>query len=362
MGIIIIYNFTGIKRLKKMKHLLKILFLLPLFLSCTNAQEDFIPIPEEVQTAIGFNAKALDSRAAVSSVSDIDTFKVYAVMSEEPDEKYEQGSDVDYNHILEGEKVYWNASLNTGQGGYTYDNPQYWVNDRAFHFFGCYPYDTTTELDDDGISYNLEYSATIESAQNKDDLLTFHYSTHTEANQTVYPAVPVTFNRALTQISSEITQDFESNPYDKFCVTSVTFSGISAGGTLTTSRFDKTGQWHLTDDKLSFSKEYTAPGEQLAANPLTVFDGLNLVPQKIDNNNNKIAFIVNYTYQQGDSDELTGEVENKTATIYLPISEWLPGKKYNYKLVLYKNNLIVFSNIVVSTWGEQPDAGTIIIK
>ena len=327
--------------------------------ACSSSSVENIPTQEEPQTAIGFNAK-VNSRAAVSSVSDIEEFKVYAVKSTEPDINYELGSDVDYNHILEGEKVYWDASLNTGQEGYTYDNPQYWVNDRAFHFFGCYPYDTTTKLDDDGVSYNLEYSATIESAQNKDDLLTFHYSTHTEANQTVYPAVPVTFNRALTQISSEITQDFESNPYDKFCVTSVTFSGISAGGTLTTSRFDKTGQWHLTDDKLSFSKEYTAPGEQLAADPLTVFNGLNLVPQKIDNN--KIAFIVNYTYQQSDSDGLTGEVENKTATIYLPISEWLPGKKYNYKLVLYKNNLIVFSNIVVSTWGEQPDAGTIIIK
>ena len=326
-------------------------------MSCTTSQiEEELPQQEE-RDAIGFNAKALDSRAAVSSVSDIKEFKVYAVKSTEPDEKYEQGSDVDYNHILEGEKVYWNASLN----GYTYDNPQYWVNDRAFHFFGCYPYDTTTELDDASVSYNLKYSATIESAQNKDDLLTFHYSTHTEANQTVYDAVPVTFNRALTQISSEITQDFESNPYDKFCVTSVTFSGIRAGGTLTTSRFDKTGQWYLTDDKLSFSKDSTSLG-QLTATPLVVFDGLNLVPQKIDNNNNKIAFIVNYTYQQGDGDVLTGEVENKTATINLPISEWLPGKKYNYKLVLYENNLIVFRNITVSTWGEQPDAGTIIIK
>ena len=344
-----------------MTQLKKILLLIPLYLtSCTTSQiEEEFPQKEE-QTAIGFNAK-VNSRAAVSSVSDIDMFKVYAVKSTKSDEKYEQGSDVDYNHILEGEKVYWDESLNTGQGGYTYDNPQYWVNDRAFHFFGCYPYDTTTELDDDGVSYNLKYSATIESAQNKDDLLTFHYSTHTEANQTVYATVPVTFNRALTQISSEITQDFESNPYDKFCVTSVTFSGIRAGGTLTTSRFDKTGQWYLTDDKLSFSKGFASP-EQLTADPLTVFDGLNLVPQKIDNNNYKIAFIVNYTYQQGDSGGLTGEVENKTATINLPISEWLPGKKYNYKLVLYKNNLIEFRNITVSTWGEQPDAGTIIIK
>lgn len=341
----------------------KILFLLPLYLiSCTTSQiEEEFPQKEE-QTAIGFNAK-VNSRAAVSSVSDIEEFKVYAVKSTEPDINYELGSDVDYNHILEGEKVYWDASLNTGQGGYTYDNPQYWVNDRAFHFFGCYPYDTTAELDDDGVSYNLKYSATIESAQAKDDLLIFHYSTHTEANQTVYSAVPVTFNRALTQISSEITQDFESNPYDKFCVTSVTFSGIRAGGTLTTSRFDKTGQWSFSENKLSFSITFNDKGQlgdYKSPKTLDVFDGLNLVPQAIAKNS--ISFVVNYTYEQGDSNGLSGNIENKTATIYLPISEWLPGKKYNYKLVLYKNNLIVFSNIVVSTWGEQPDAGTIIIK
>ena len=339
----------------------RLLFMFFLYLvSCTSSQEE-VPMKEEEQSTIGFKTKALNSRGPVSGVGDIKDFKVYAVMSEEADEDYERPNDVAYNHILEDERVYWNETLNSGAGGFMYDNTQYWVKDRTFHFFGFWPADIHAEIDDDGVSYNLTYSATVTSAEAKDDLLTFHYSTHTEANQTVYAAVPVTFNRALTQISSEITQDFESNPYDKFCVTSVTFSGIRAGGTLTTSRFDKTGQWDLTDDKLSFSKGFASP-EQLTADPLTVFDGLNLVPQKIDNSNNKIAFVVNYTYQQGDSNGLTGEVENKTATINLPISEWLPGKKYNYKLVLYKNNLIVFRNITVSTWGEQPDAGTIIIK
>lgn len=331
-----------------------------IFTACSSSSVEEIPSQAEEQVSIGFKTKALNSRASVSGVSDIKDFKVYAVMSEEPDEDYEQPSDVVYNHILENERVYWNATLNSGAGGFMYDNTRYWVKDRTFHFFGFWPADIHADID--GVSYNLTYSATVASAEAKDDLLTFHSSTYVEPNQTTFEAVPVTFNRALTQISSEITQDFVSNPYDKFCVTSVTFSGIKAGGTLTTSRFDKTGQWDLTDDKLSFSKEYTAPGERLTTNPLVVFNGLNLVPQKIDNSNNKIAFVVNYTYQQGDSNGLTGEVENKTATINLPISEWLPGRKYNYNLVLYKNNLIEFRNITVSTWGEQPDAGTIIIK
>ena len=333
-----------------------------IFTACSSSTIEEIPSNEEEQTTIGFKTKALNSRGPVSGVSDIEEFKVYAVMSEEPDKDYNQSSDVVYNHILKDERVYWNETLNSGAGGFMYDNTQYWVKDRTFHFFGFWPAGISAKIDGDSVSYNLTYSATVASAEAKDDLLIFHSSTYVQPNQSTFEAVPVTFNRALTQISSEITQDFVSNPYDKFCVTSVTFSGIRAGGTLTTSRFDKTGQWHLTDDKLSFSKEYTAPGDSLTAVPLVVFDGLNLVPQKIDNNNNKIAFVVNYTYQQGDSGGLTGEVENMTATINLPISEWLPGRKYNYNLVLYKNNLIVFRNITVSTWGEQPDAGTIIIK
>ena len=51
-----------------MKHLLKILFLLPFFLSCTNTQEEPMPTPEEEQPAIGFAAKVENSRA----VSDMD--------------------------------------------------------------------------------------------------------------------------------------------------------------------------------------------------------------------------------------------------------------------------------------------------
>lgn len=345
-----------------MRQLPKIFFLLPCLLSCSTSQvEDNFPSKEE-QATIGFNTKAVDSRAAVSSVEDITEFKVFAVQSEEPDENYEQQSDVVYNHILSDEIVYWDDELNDEAGGFTYDNTQYWVNQRTFHFFGYWPAETDAEID--GVSYNLTYSATESSALAKDDLLTFHYSEYVDADKAIFEAVPITFNRALTQVRFEMTQDFESNPYDEFFVTSVTFSGIKAGGTLTTSRFDKIGQWHFTEDKLSFKAEFTGTNQfrddTTPSKTLVVFDALNLVPQKIEKNT--MAFVVNYTYQQGEADRLVGEVEERKATIYLPISEWKPGMKYNYKMSLYKNNLIVFKNINISTWGEQPDAGTIIIK
>lgn len=332
----------------------------PLFFSCINSQEEEeFPAIEEMN-AIGFNTKALYSRTSVSDVSDIKEFNVYAVMSEEPDEDFEQPSDVVYSHILSDENVYWSDEAD----GFTYNNTQYWVNQRTFHFFGYWPAETETEIDANGVSYNLTYSATETSARAEDDLLTFHYSEYVDADKAIFEAVPITFNRALTQVRFEMTQDFESNPYDEFCVTSVTFSGIKAGGTFTTSRFDKTGQWHFTEEKLSFKAEFTGTNQfrddETPSKTLVVFDALNLVPQKIEKNT--MAFVVNYTYQQGEEDRLVGEVEERKATIYLPISEWLPGMKYNYKMALYQNNLIVFKNINVTTWGEEPNAGTIIIK
>lgn len=335
--------------------------ILLLFLSCTSTQEESIPTPEEEQAPIGFKTKELNSRAEVSDKNQITDFKVYAVISNEPDENYEQQSDVEYSHILtgddsKGEYVY----LDDDAEEFTYTNTQYWVKERTFHFFGFWPAETPASIDDDGISYNLTYSATETSAKNRDDLLTFHYSTYVAATQTDFEAIPVTFNRALTQVSLEIMQDLESNPYDQFLVTSVSFSGIKAGGTLTTSRFDKTGQWYFTEDKLSFSNNYSNHNLNNNGN-LVAFDRLNLVPQKIDLNT--IPVVVNYTYQQGDAESgLTGSVEEKRATVYLPIGEWKPGMKYNYKMALYQNNLIVFKNINVTTWGEEPNAGTIIIK
>ena len=344
-----------------MKHLLKILFLLPLFFSCTNTQEEPIPTPDEEQAPIGFKTKGLNSRVEVSDKNQIKDFKVYAVISDKPDENYEVQSDVVYSHILtgndsKGELVYWDDDAKE----FTYDDIQYWVKERTFHFFGFWPAETSAAIGDDGVSYTLTYKATETSAKNRDDLLTFHFSTYVDTDQATFEAIPVTFNRVLTQVSLEIMQDLESNPHDEFLVTSVSFSGIKAGGTFTTSRFDKTGQWHFTEDKLGFSNEYNT-NNNLKDRNLTAFDGLNLVPQSIDRNT--IAIVVNYTYQQGDAENgLVGEPVEKKATVYIPISEWLPGMKYNYKMALYQNNLIVFKNINVSTWGEQPDAGTIIIK
>ena len=301
------------------------------------------------------------TRATASTASDIGEFGVYAVMSLAPDANYQQPSDVEYIHILEDERVYKSGS------DYTYTNTAYWFDQRTFHFFGYWPYGTTSRIASDGVSYELDFevakAATPAKQTAADDLLTFHYSTaYVQGNATT---VDVNFTHILSKITFSISQDFTKNPYDRFHVNSVSLTPIKAGGTYTTSRFNKEGEWHYSNNHLSFSKTFDASlqfsPDPPGSNSLVVFeDGLKLVPQKIESGT--IGLVVKYTYEQGDIDKNYSAPVEKTASTFLPIGEWKPGKAYHYKMSLYQDNLIVFKNIDITPWGEQPDAGTIIIK
>lgn len=301
------------------------------------------------------------TRATASTASDIEEFGVYAVMSLAPDANYQQPSDVEYIHILEDERVYKSDS------DYTYTNTAYWFDQRTFHFFGYWPYDTTSRIASDGVSYELDFEVakadTPAEQTAADDLLTFHYSTaYVQGNATT---VDVNFTHILSKITFSISQDFTKNPNDRFHVNSVTLTPIKAGGTYTTSRYNQVGEWHYSNNQLSFSKTFDASlqfsPDPPGSNSLVVFeDGLKLVPQKIESGT--IGLVVKYTYEQGDKDKNYSAPVDKTASTFLPIGEWKPGKAYHYKMTLYQDNLIVFKNIDITPWGEQPDAGTIIIK
>lgn len=301
------------------------------------------------------------TRATASTASDIEEFGVYAAMSLAPDANYQQPSDVEYIHILEDERVYKSGS------DYTYTNTAYWFDQRTFHFFGYWPYGTTSRIASDGVSYELDFEVakadTPAEQTAADDLLTFHYSTaYVQGNATT---VDVNFTHILSKITFSISQDFAKNPYDRFHVNSVSLTPIKAGGTYTTSRYNQVGEWHYSNNQLSFSKTFDASlqfsPDPPGSNSLVVFkDGLKLVPQKIESGT--IGLVVKYTYEQGDIDKNYSDPVEKTASTFLPIGEWKPGKAYHYKMTLYQDNLIVFKNIDITPWGEQPDAGTIIIK
>lgn len=316
------------------------------------------------------------TRATYTKLSDITEFGIYAQMSDEPDANYEQPNDVEYTHILvgadgKGVKVYDIADDDPDMG-YVYDNIAYWVDQRTFHFFGYWPYETEARAASNGLSYELDFEVVKASdyATTTDDLLTFHYTTvYTQGNATT---VDVNFKHALSKVTFSMSQDFTKNPYDRFNVTSVTLTPIMSGGTYTTPRYNAggEGEWHYSDNRLNFSKTFPAidpedPKPQFTSDPpgpnnLVIFNELKLVPQKIESGT--IGLVVKYTYEQGDGSGGYNAPVEKTASTFLPVGEWKPGKMYHYKMSLYQDNLIVFKNINISPWGEQPDAGTIIIK
>ena len=316
------------------------------------------------------------TRATYTKLSDITEFGIYAQMSDEPDPNYQQSNDVEYTHILvgtdgKGVKVYDIADDDPDMG-YVYDDIAYWVDQRTFHFFGYWPYSTVARKAPNGLSYELvfEVEKLSDYETKTDDLLTFHYTTvYTQGNATT---VDVNFKHALSKVTFSMSQDFTKNPFDRFNVTSVTLTPIMSGGTYTTPRYNDgdDGEWHYSDNRLNFSRTFPAinpedPNPQFKSdvNNLSIFKDLKLVPQKIESGT--IGLVVKYTYEQGTpnggSVEYTDPVE-KTASTFLPVGEWKPGKMYHYKMSLYQDNLIVFKNIDISPWGEQPDAGTIIIK
>ena len=358
-----------------MKKLINIpLFALSLCVATSCVKDEPVdPVP--LGKEITFSTE--QTRAVYSSLENIkEGFGVYAVMSTKPDDEFTTPADITYEHIIsgagtEGAKVYWDENI----GGFTYDNIAYWNDNRTYHFFGYWPYDTPANMSPSK-GYELTFS-TVTSVENgntvvaDDDLLTFNYTTrYVETDPDRVTTVPVEFKHRLSKINLEISQDLVINPADYFCVKSVKLTRIQGGGTYSVSNYGDEGEWHHDNDKvITILREYPSQkGDEvisgiLGLNTLEVLTDIRLVPQKIANET--IALDVIYDYEQGEigGDRPTGEnaVEMKAST-FLPIGEWKAGKIYTYKMVLYKNNLIEFKNINISTWGEQPDAGTIIIK
>ena len=324
-------------------------------ISC-NREDDFT---QQGKTKIEFGAGS--TRAKVSSLDDITAFGVYAQMSLEPDENYETPNDIVYNHILENEKVY---RENSETNEWFYDDTQYWVNNRTFHFFAFWPHTLTSRISGD--NYQLDYT-TPKTAD--DDILTGYNSIFVDTELVDYPTVSFDFSRVLTKVRLEIEQDWTKNSGDKFWIKSVKLQNVKNSGTLITSRFDKKGTWQYGEDKFSRENSYVDeenPHGLLFEHQKIVAPwggesvGLHLIPQPIALND--IALTFEYAYQQNGQNADTAEIETTTVKTSLPAGEWLPGMTYTYKVKLYKDNLIVFSNISIQPWGEPITGGTIIIK
>ena len=314
-----------------MKHLQKILFLIPLyFISCTTSQvEDDFPSKEE-QSAIGFNAK-VNSRA----LADINSVKTNGI-------KVWGGYEGGTEPVFNGTEIVFGTNNN-------YTTDKYWTY-NTYNFYAVYPKGTTA-------TYNVADSTfTISNynVKNTEDLLCAS-ATHT------YPengsTVSLSFKHLLTNISVSF-QKAADNKVDSIIVTGVHLIGMNTQGNYT--RTTSTEAW--TD----FQKPFYISVSDLS---ISVEDSLTLcasdmlvMPQPITENS--VAFYITYTYKQGSS----VVAQSKSLTTYLPADisvdnpTWVIGKKVNYIGTIHVDKYIEFSTPKVETWGSEQAGGTIIIK
>ena len=355
MEIIIIINTTIPKNktiIKKMKHLLKILFLLPLFLSCTNTQEEPIPTPEEEQAAIGFAAKVQNSRATLTDVEK--GFGVWAFYTKNTNViTYMENMEVKYI----GDK-------------WVYSPIKYWLVDTKFSFVATYPYNENDDI------YTIDpltgaVQLTLSKTPSDIDFLMAQRSVDTRDNDfDPSESVDLQFNHLLSNVSLNVWRDHGKHQNDQMRVRKVTLSNIRKAGTYSSA----TNSWALTNVKLTM--EYTNDNVtdddnidaatktdgsyDFSGTPSAPFSGLMLLPQTIDASSNSVSLKIQYELKRNNA----ADWESAELETILPAISWEQGKQYVYNVVLSSvtDITVYYIQTKVDPWGTPQVGGTVIIK
>lgn len=296
---------------------------------------------EDEQYKIEFSN--VSTKAMLDDIDDMTEFGVFAEYGDNDKDKW--------SPLLTAEMVYRDGD------DFIYDNVQYWIKDQTFRFFAVWPYGTEVDTDNAGI-YEVSYT-TPDTAD--DDLLTA-YCVGTYPDDFEDGTVPLDFNHILSKFRLQISYDGVKNQFDNFWIKSVSLANVKQTGVLTTSVYNKTESWYFNEDRLTFTKEYDAPGAQLelSAGSLMPWESLTLIPQSF--NRNDIALTIVYDYQQNGVVDNESPIIEKTVMTTLPAGEWKAGKVYTYNITISESNLVVFKNIGVQEWGAPISGGAIIIK
>ena len=314
-----------------MNRFLQTLYIVPFFLSCTNSQED-IPVKEEEQSAIGFNAKVQGSRA-VADIDDVKTngFSVWG--------GYESGT----SPVFEGTEITLGS-----ENSYTTD--KYWTY-NTYNFYAVYPKGTTA-------TYNVAnntFTINNYNVKNTEDLLCAS-ETHT------YPkngtTVNLNFKHLLTKVSVNLVKDATENSGDKIVVTDVSLNGMYMQGnyTLDNGTSPETGKWNGLANSSTMSSGTI--NQELTTSEIAVLTDCMMVPQTFSADHT-VYLVVNYTFDQGNDGN---NISTKTLIAPLPYGYvWGINTNIVYKATILVDHNIEFATPVVEEWGTEQAGGTIII-
>lgn len=334
-----------------MNVLLKLIFLIPLFLiSCTTEQmEEEFPAEEE-QPAIGFAAKVQNSRATLKDVEK--GFGVWAF--------YTKNTNV--ITYMENMKVEYKGSK------WDYGNPRYWLVDTKFSFVATYPYD------EDGDIYTSstgDVQLTLSNTPSDEDYLVARNAIDTSDEEfDPSKSVQLQFKHLLSNVSLNVWRDGAKHQNDQMRVRKVTLSNIRKAGTYSSA----TNSWALTNDKLTmeYTNDNVADNDNIGAatkeddsfkfsdTPSTPFSGLMLLPQAIDASSNSVSLKIRYELKRNNA----ADWESAELETILPAITWEKGKQYVYNVVLSSVTDITMYYIQtkVEPWGTPQVGGTVIIK
>lgn len=338
-----------------MKRLLSIFIVACALVSCENGGE--LTGPSNDPKAIAFG-EVSTTRAEVTA-DDIKEFGVFAFVSQgEVGGSKENVYEALFVDEEEGkefeERVYWDDTIN----GWTYDNIQFWLSNRNYHFWGIYPYSETASTVNKDVSGNpTGFSRTFTTPEKaNEDLLVAHSGVET-TGETTPASVEMNFDHALSKVFFKVHYDTVGNQDDKFVLKEFSISNIKKVGTLTTT-LNGGKSWSANQTQnMNFS--WKKDGGQDLESELNLWtDGLMLIPQTIAPS--AVNIRVKYLYKDGQEGGDT--YEEKVVDTYLPAITWNAGAQYTYKMTLHEDDYISFKQIEVATWGSPQQGGAIIIK
>ncbi len=291
------------------------------------------------------------------------------------------------------EQVFGQLSTETAGGtkvsygtAWTYASKRYWDQEATrYDFFAYAPYNTNSLLGTVGwtaatpsTSFTISGFKQSTTVANMVDILTATVSREGSSNYT--NTVDFSFSHILSNIhvkmavSADLKADETDNPVS---VTSVTLSAIKMDGGYAYNTTASKYEWTLATTQTTPATTFTAT-TKTSGNATVVFAGgelpsiatsttgtdvpglydLLFIPQTLPTaDGTKYAINVNYKIKD----------ETFSKTIYLnqftnsssaASSEWKPGYKYNYVLVIGPTP-IVFGNPTIGSWTEETYTYTI---
>lgn len=255
--------------------------------------------PSPSTLAINFGTPQADTRAAVSSSTDMGDFSVWG------------GYDGNASNVF--------SQVTVHSPGWTYDGgTRYWIPGKTYNFYAVHPAGLDASVNDSGtITVNdFDCSKTGNEAV---DLMT---ATATGLKGSEAPTVGLKFGHELAQVKVSV----ESNgaTVDEMKVYGVSYKGNFNSGS--------TSKWTVTDT----TEENATPFSGTTALDMLLLPATDLTDAKL-----KI------TYHYGSDTSAT-----RTNEASLAIAEgWAAGQQYHYKVSIVAGKLTI--TVTVADWKEE---------